>query len=155
VAAEDVQEPWAIRSALIAVTDLNRSLAFYKDTGLFHEVVRLDAVVILEQKHAGSFVLILREMRSEHRVRHGQQSLGLRSISFNVRSAGELDRIETALRDHGGFTRRWKMTEGPSELLSGRDPDNLPVVFVAYDENKGLGPDYYRKVADMAYSLDV
>ena len=51
----------------------------------------------------GSIVLILRETRSTHNARYGQQSLGLRSITFNVGSLGELDRIESLLRTRSGF----------------------------------------------------
>ena len=40
-------------------------------------------------------------------MRHGQQSLGLRSITFDVGSLGELyDRIESVLRTHTLFTSR-------------------------------------------------
>ena len=37
----------------------------------------------------------------------------------------------------------------------GRDPDNLPLVFVCYDDSKTFGPGYYRAIAEMFYSLDI
>ena len=37
----------------------------------------------------------------------------------------------------------------------GHDPDNLPLVFVCYTKDKPLQSDYYRAVAEQAYSLDV
>ncbi len=42
-----------------------------------------------------------------------------------------------------------------SIILRGRDPDNLPLVFVCYDDTKTFGADYYRAIAELFYSLDV
>ncbi len=154
MATDHIAEPWTIRSTLIAVTELDRSLAFYRELGPFEEVAREDTVVVLGVMPAGSMFLILREMPSLHGVRHGQQSLGLRSVTFNVRSVGELDRVESVLRDHGHFTRRWKIVDA-AEAVTGRDPDNLPLVFVCFDESKVLESDYYRTVAGLGHSLDV
>ena len=148
-------QPWAIRATLVAVGDLDRSVAFYRDIGPFHEVAREDAVVVLGDESPASIALILREARSVHQTRLGQQSLGFRSITFNVGSIGELNRIESVLRGHGLFTSRQQIADGASELLRGRDPDNLPLVFVCYPDGQTLGPDYYRGVVDMVYSLDV
>ena len=147
-------KPWALRSTLIAVADLERSVAFYRELGPFNEIVREDAVAILGDVSPPSVLLILRELRSIHHTRHGQQSLGLRSITFNVGSLGELDRVESVLRSRNLFTSRRPVAEGASELLRGRDPDNLPLVFVCYAENQTPGIDYYRTVANLVYSLD-
>jgi catechol 2,3-dioxygenase-like lactoylglutathione lyase family enzyme len=147
-------QPWALRSTLIAVADLERSVAFYRDLGPFNEIVREDAVAILGDVSLPSTILILRELRSMHHLRHGPQSLGLRSITFNVGSLGELDRVESVLRSRNLFTSRRPVAEGASELLLGRDPDNLPLVFVCYAEGQTPGPGYYRAVADLVYSLD-
>jgi hypothetical protein len=100
---DHVAQPWAIRSTLVTVGDLDRSVAFYRDLGPFDEVAREEAVVVLGGVSPASIVLILRETRGFHQARHGQQSLGLRSIAFNVGSIGELDRIESVLR---GRSRR-------------------------------------------------
>jgi catechol 2,3-dioxygenase-like lactoylglutathione lyase family enzyme len=152
---DHVAHPWAIRSTLVAVADLERSVAFYRELGLFDEVAREDAVVVLGDESPASIALILRESRGIHPTRHGQQSLGLRSITFNVGSLGELDRIELVLRGRDFFTSRQHIASGASELIFGRDPDNLPLVFVCYADDATLGPDYYRAVVNMVYSLDV
>ena len=86
-------------------------------------------------------------------TRHGQQSLGLRSITFNVGSIAELDRIESALRSQDHFTDRRRIDDGASELLRGRDPDNLPLVFVSYATDT-VGPEYYRSIVNLIYSMD-
>jgi hypothetical protein len=151
---EHIAQPWTIRSTLAVVADLERSVAFYQELGPFEVMVRDDAVALLGDAASTSVVLILREAGSTH-ARHGQMSLGLRSMTFNVGSPSELDRIESVLRSQDLFTSRRRLADGASELLIGRDPDNLPLVFACYGEGKTLDLDYYRTVAKMAYSLDV
>lgn len=150
---EHASQPWALRSTLIAVSDLARSASFYKAVGPFGEIAHEDAVLVLGERSPSSIVLILRESRGQ--MRHGQQSLGLRSLIFSVGSIAELDRIEAVLRAHDLYTSRHEIAEGASVLLRGRDPDNLPLVFVCYDETKMFGADYYKQIAELFYSLDV
>jgi hypothetical protein len=152
--ADQLARPWAIRSTLVVVADLDRSVAFYRELGPFEEIIREDGVAVVGGVSPSSISLILREARSIQ-ARRGQQSLGLRSITFNVGRASELDRIEAMLRVHGLFTSRHPLANGESEVLRGRDPDNSPLVFICYAEGKTLGPDYYRAVANLAHSLDV
>ena len=151
---DHVAPPWAIHSTLVAVADLDRSIAFYRELGPFDEIVREDAVAVLGDVSPASIALILRETRGIYHTRHGQQSLGLRSIAFNVGSLAELDHIESVLRGRDLFTSRRQMVDGASELVSGRDPDNSPLVFVCYADGVTLGPDYYRQVTSLMYSLD-
>ncbi len=147
-------QPWTIRSTLVAVADLDRSISFYRELGPFEELARDGAVAVLGEASPSSIVLILRETGTIHHTRHGPQSLGIRSITFNVWSLGELDRIESVLRARNLFTSRHQIANGVCELVRGRDPDNMPVVFIFYPEDKPLGPDYYRAVTTLVYSLD-
>jgi hypothetical protein len=147
--------PWALRSTLIAVSDLDRSVAFYREVGPFEEILREGAVAVLSQESPSAIAVILRESRGIHQHRHGQQSLGLRSITFSVGSLGELDRVEAVLRNYDIVASRYEIAGGASVILRGRDPDNQPLVFVCYDETKEHGADYYRAIASLFYSLDV
>ena len=135
------------------MSDLARSVAFY-EVGPFEEIGREDAVVVLGERSPTAVVLILRELRG-HQMRHGQGSLGLRSITFSVGSIAELDPIEAALKKHDLYTSRHEMADGAADILRGRDPDNLPLVFVCYNDTKTFGADYYRAIAELFYSLDV
>jgi hypothetical protein len=146
--------PWTIRSTLVVIADLERSVAFYGELGGFEEVAREDAVVVLGHGSPASIFLILRELRGVQHVRHGQQSLGVRSVTFNVASSSELDRIESVLRGRDLFTSRGYIVDPSAELLRGRDPDNMPLVFVCYAADATFGPDYFQAVATMAYALD-
>jgi hypothetical protein len=147
-------QSWSIRSTLVAVGNLDRSVAFYRELGPFEEIAREDAVAMLGGSAPGSMALLLRESRDIHSSRHGPQSLGLRSIIFNIGSTDEMDRIESVLRAHNLFISRRNIADGTSELISGRDPDNLPLAFVCYADEETIGADYYREVADLVYSLD-
>ncbi len=152
---DPVVQAWSIRSALVAVTELDRSVAFYRELGPFEEIVRKDAVAVLGDMSPRSTILILRETRGIHHARRGQQSLGLRSITFNVGSLAELDRIESILRSRDVFTSRREVADGASELIRGRDPDNMPLVFVRDAEGESIGTEYWRAVASLVYALDV
>jgi hypothetical protein len=153
MAVDDAAQSWSIRSTLVAVSNLDRSVAFYKELGPFEELARQDAVVILGNASPGSLALLLRETPSQGH-RYGQQALGLRSIIFNIASIGELDRIESVLRTHNLLTFRREIADGASQLIAGRDPDNLPLAFVHYTDGQPTGTDYYRSVSDLVYSLD-
>ena len=59
--ADHVPRPWALRSTLIAVADLDRSVAFYREVGPFEEIAREDAVAVLGEESPSSIILILRE----------------------------------------------------------------------------------------------
>jgi catechol-2,3-dioxygenase len=68
-ASNHVAQPWAIRSTLLAVADLDRSVAFYRELGPFDEIVREDAVAVLGHETPASILLILRESRGSHHTR--------------------------------------------------------------------------------------
>src|SRR5271163_2565414 len=143
----DQPEPqWTIRSTLVAVADLDRAVDFYRELGPFDEIAREGAVAFLGRPSRTSVALILRETKG---TRHGPQSLGVRSINFNVGNKDELDRIESVLRSHNLFTDRKTLADGASEFISGRDSDNLPLLFVCFGTNDPLDMDYYRMVADL------
>ncbi len=151
--ADDVMKPWAVRSTLIAVSDLDRSVAFYSGLGPLEVVVRDDGLAVLSGASPDSLGVILRQTLSNHPTRHGPQSLGLRFITFNVGSLGELDRIESHLRTADLFTARQDIGQGASNVIVGRDPDNLPLVF-AYYARETLQADYYQSIATLIYALD-
>jgi len=98
--------------------------------------------------------VILRSTEHTDEGRQGQQSLGLRAETFNLGSLSELNRIESFLRGRHLFTARRNSADNVSDFIIGRDPDNLPLVFVYYAEEV-LGADYYRNMLDLMYSVDI
>ena len=77
MSTDPVPRHWAIRSTLVAVGDLDPSVAFYREVGPFEEVAREDAVrrfsvvrpASIHRPHAERDAGI-------HHTRHGQQWLG-------------------------------------------------------------------------------
>ncbi len=55
--------PWTLRSTLVAVGNLERSVAFYGELGPFAVIARDDAIAVLGDASPESIVLILRETR--------------------------------------------------------------------------------------------
>jgi hypothetical protein len=153
MSGDDVVKPWTIRSTLIAVANLERSIGFFAEVAPFGVIARQDAVAVLGDVSTGAAVLILRETRSLHQTRHGPQSLGLRSITFNVGSPEELDRVESVLRSRDRFTERRRVGDGASEIVRGRDPDNQPLAFVYYAADTA-GADYYASILNLIYAMD-
>ncbi len=151
--ANQAAQPWAVRSALVAVTDLERSVEFYRGLGGGDVLVNEGGVAVLGGTSPEAFAVILREAQSSHATRYGQQSLGLRFLTLNVGSIAELDRVEPFLRDAGRFTSRRTIADGAAEVVLGRDPDNLPLVLVYYGRAE-LEADYLRAIADLVHSLD-
>jgi hypothetical protein len=151
---EESTLPWAVRTVLIAVSELDRSIPFYGDVGPFPEIVREGAVAVLGEMSSTSVILLLREGQTPGSIRHGQQSLGLRSMCLTVPSTKELDRIESVLRSRDLFTTRHSSGDESSDLILGRDPDNLPVVFVCYANEPAMDTAYFHNIVNLVYSLD-
>jgi hypothetical protein len=152
--ADDAEPPWAIRSTLVAVSDLERSIAFYQELGPFDVIAREQAVAVLGKVSPSAVGVILRQTEHIDEGRQGQQALGLRSEIFNLGSLTELNRIESFLRSRNLFSARRNSADDASNFILGRDPDNLPLVFVYY-ANDTLGADYYEKMIELVYSIDV
>jgi hypothetical protein len=152
--ADHVESPWAIRSTLVAVSDLDRSVAFYQALGPFDVIAREQAVAVLGKVSPAAIGIVLRQTERVDQGRQGSQSLGLRSEIFNLGSLAELNRIESFLRSRDLFTARRNSVDNASDCVLGRDPDNLPLVFVYYSQDT-LGADYYRKMIELVYSIDV
>ena len=146
---------WFIRSVLIAVRELDRSVEFYRDIMNLEELAREGEVAILGVDSPDTSALILREAAG-HATRHGQQALGARVVCFNLASRAELDHVEERLRSLGAFLARQRLDEeDPLEIVRGHDPDGLPLVFLTYDGLASLGQDHYRHVVMNMYGLDV
>ena len=152
--ADHAEQPWAIRSTLIAVSDLDRSVAFYQELGPFDVIAASRPWPCSARSLPPPWVSFCVKQNASTRAAKAQQALGLRSEIFNLGSLAELNRIESFLRGRDLFVARRNSPDGVSDFVVGRDPDNLPLVFVYYAEDT-LGADYYMKMIDLVYSIDV
>lgn len=146
--------PWTVRSFLVSVRDLSRSATFYKEVLDLHEVALEGEVAVLEGPRR-MFAVLLREV-SGQAVRHGQQELGPRAVSFDVESRTELDLVAQRLDAAGALVSRRPLHESePFDVVIGRDPDGLPLVFFVYETGQPLDPDHFRHVAMHMYGIDL
>jgi catechol-2,3-dioxygenase len=152
----DETSEWSLRSVLISVSDLDRSLAFYQDLLNCQQVHRDVDVAVLGSDVAGSLMFILRQA-SRAAVHPGQQTVGLRTFSCDVGSPAELDRVEARLRDLGTFRDR-QMTGGnvKFDVLRGYDPDRLPMTFVTFPKGIHISTeDYLPSITRTMYGVDL
>lgn len=143
-----------MRSVLVSVTDLARSVSFYRDVLGLRERAREGEVTVLESE-SGSFAILLREVTGQP-LHHGRQELGLRAVNFDVGSRTELEAVADRLEAAGALVSRSVLDESESfEIVTGRDPDRLPLIFITYESDHPLHDDHYRHVALHMYSVDV
>lgn len=118
-----------LQTALLNVTDLQQSIDFYREVLELRLVSQRDqvaALMIHEQDR--SQVLTLRELgRSPGRP--GRGNVGVRMLSFEVGSLGDLDVIEQRLvrRDALAWRRRTKAFTA----IMGLDPDRIEIAISA------------------------
>ena len=150
----DEPPPWSIRSALISVSDLDRSVAFYQEVTNLHEILRADRMVVLGLDDASSFTLYLRHTGAA--THPGQQAVGVRSLVVDVVNLSALDEVEARLKAHDSFRARQRIQESrPFQLVQGHDPDRLSLTFLAYEPGAQMSlGDYCRVMAGM-YSVDL
>lgn len=145
--------PWSMRSVLVSVSDLDRSVPFYCGVLGLREIVREGEVAVLEGE-GRTFAVLLREVTGQG-ARHGQQEFGVRAVSFDVGSHSELDAVAARLEEARALVSRSPSEgAGPYRLVAGRDPDRLPLVFIAYAAGAQLDAAGLRHVALHMYGVD-
>jgi catechol 2,3-dioxygenase-like lactoylglutathione lyase family enzyme len=145
---------WSVRSIVISVKDLDRSTTFYQDVMHLREVAREGDMAVLSEDATGLFPLYLRQAQ-RNAVRSGQQSLGVRSVSFNVGSLAELDRVEERLRALDAFRQRQTVDEaGRFDVVFGYDPDRLALTFSAHESGTTMHVSHHRAVG-LLYAVDL
>lgn len=141
---------WAVRSVLIAVRDLARSSAFYREAMKLEEIAHQGEVIILGRGGSLRTALLLRQA-DRQAVHHGPSELGARVVCFEV-PPEELDRIQDLLKSLHAFHDRRHL--GEADLVRGHDPDGFPVVFFAGPSPESLAPEDLRRAAILMHSLD-
>jgi catechol-2,3-dioxygenase len=145
---------WLVRSVLVSVTDLDNSVAFYKDVMNLREVLRQDRMAALGLDDAGQFTLYLRVARNASHP--GQQAVGVRSLVYDVGHPAALGRVEERLRALNALSSRQAMsTTHTFELVNGHDPDRLPLTFMAFEAGAKMSLDDYCRAMTAMYSVDL
>lgn len=149
------QPPWSSRSILVSVRDLDRSVAFYQSVMGLNEVLRDEQIAACTGDETWPFTLYLRQAL-RNASHPGGDTLGVRSLSWDVGSIAELDRVEERLRAAGAFRdRRGVPGHDRFEVVRGQDPDRLSLTFVANETNAAMSSDDYLFVLALMYSIDL
>lgn len=143
-----------IRSALVSVTDVDRSSGFYREVLGAPELMRDDQVVTLGWAGRGGSVLFLRQAPRNF-SHEGPQALGLRALTWDVGSITELDRVEGRLRALDAFRSRRPLPDNSGEFIHGHDPDRLALVFLSYNSEPDLSAGHFRSLTELMFALDV
>jgi hypothetical protein len=146
---------WSMSSALIQVSDLDRSVSFYMDVCSLQEILReADAAILGSEVDESATLFLKRANRSG--LRTGQETMGVRSIGFYSGSTTELDRVEERLKALGAHRDRRQFGEGGRLcLVRGHDPDRLPLGFLSHDPNRPPTGAEQKSVSSLIYGWDV
>jgi catechol 2,3-dioxygenase-like lactoylglutathione lyase family enzyme len=146
---------YSVHSVLLSVRDLGRSTTFYQAVLNLREVLRQDRVAVLAHDERVTFTLFLRLAHPEA-VHFGQEALGVRSLTYNVGSLAELDRVEKALRAFDAFRDRLSPPETAGyRWVRGYDPDRYPLAFMACESGERVSLDDLRRAIAGMYAVDV
>jgi catechol 2,3-dioxygenase-like lactoylglutathione lyase family enzyme len=144
---------WPVHSVLLSVRDLDRSTTFYQAVLHFREVVREDRVAVLADEKV-PFTLFLRWAHSDA-VHFGPDALGVRSLTYDVGSLAELERVEKGLRGFDAFRDRQSPSENACyQWVRGYDPDRFPLVFMAYESGQKVSRVDLRRAMARMYAID-
>ena len=114
-----------ISSSIIFVSDLDRSVEFYRDVFACEVALRdQDAALLLTP---GGFQLYL--TARSHRAQHASGGIGVQYLMWATDSEEGLKHFEQAFKDLGRHTDTH--SAGGVRFVEGRDPDGIRVV-VAY-----------------------
>jgi catechol 2,3-dioxygenase-like lactoylglutathione lyase family enzyme len=117
--------------AYCQVSDLNRSLAFYRDVMGLEVVHHDDTIAILHARNASQDSVVLRAMADPP---HHLGDAGITRLFWRVREHADIDVAEGVLTEHGISHSRHK--EEKSDGLSFRDPDGLTIVLLHIELDK-------------------
>jgi Glyoxalase/Bleomycin resistance protein/Dioxygenase superfamily len=115
----------SIQASLLNVSDLERSVEFYRDVFELRPVGRGDRVAALMIDETDRRqVLVLREVGAPH-MHPGRGSIGPRMLALEAGSPGELEVIEQRLVQRKAFAGRRRT--GTWHAVVGIDPDRIEV----------------------------
>ncbi len=114
------------QTVVMNISDLDQSLAFYRDVFGFIELSRRDQLVALYvTSNDRNQVIVLRELGTTGRT-GGARHTGIRAIVLEVDSIDDVDRIAAALEVQGRLVAKRHGTTWTAAF--GRDPDHIAVV---------------------------
>jgi catechol 2,3-dioxygenase-like lactoylglutathione lyase family enzyme len=142
----------SIQAALLNVSNLERSVAFYRDVFGLRPVAGGDRVATLMiDETSRRQVLILREAGAHHPVHMGRGVIGPRLLALEAGSPAELDLIGQRLADRHALVGR-RRTE-TWEAVVGVDPDRIEVSVSSSLDGAPIPSEHWDHIDQMAYEV--
>lgn len=142
----------SIQTVLLNVTDLDQSIAFYRevfDLRLISQREEVAALMVYEKDRRQ--VLLLREL-SRYSHHAGRRNVGLRMLSFEVGALDELERIEQKLVERHALI--WNGQTDSYRAVMGVDPDRTEIAVAASLTGTPISSDDWKHVDDAVYSVE-
>ena len=141
----------SIQTSLLNVSNLDRSLAFYRDVFEFAQSARGDRVAALMINETDRRqVLVLREV-SDHAPHQGRMGIGPRLFALEAGSLDELHIIEERL-----VARRALVGRAGTETyqaIVGLDPDRIEVSIAASVTGSPIRSEDWHHLDEMVYRI--
>ena len=142
----------SLQSSLLSVSNLDRSIEFYRDVFDLPLVSRHDQVAALMiADTVRRQVLVLREVQNRYPTHPGAASIGLRLLSLECGSSIELDAIEQKLVGRRAFVRRHRTETW--EAVLGVDPDRIEVSVSASLTGPAIRTEDWSDLDPMVYAV--
>ena len=141
------------QGVVLNVSDLDRSIDFYREVYAFTLLARKDQLaVIYAPGNDSPQVIVLRSVgtTSAHRV-IGAGHVGIRAVVLEVDNVGELERITAALDQQGCLVARHG-DDATWAAVFGRDPDHNAVIAGTSLTDGPITLDAWADLNDTLYS---
>jgi catechol 2,3-dioxygenase-like lactoylglutathione lyase family enzyme len=117
-----MNRPATVGSTVMFVSDLNKSVTFYRDVFGCEVTINKAGAVLL--RAPGGFQIYLRSVGK--RAAHPSGNIGVQYLMWTTDSTETLEQFEKTLRDRGCYT--YTHTDGGVTFVEGHDPDGIPAV---------------------------
>ncbi|MGH3368316.1 MAG: VOC family protein [Nocardioidaceae bacterium] len=135
--------PATVGSTVIFVSDLEKSVSFYRD--VFACEVTIDKAEAALLRAPGGFQIYLRSVG--RRAPHPSGNVGVQYLMWTTDSSETLKQVEEALRSRGCYT--YTHIDGGVTFVEGHDPDGIPAIVAQPSPDQRprsmLSPRIYRR----------
>jgi len=138
------------QGVVLNVTDLNRSIDFYREVLDFTLLSKKEQLAAVSAPGSDrTQVIVLREFGSG--PTGGARRIGVRAFVLEVDSADQLDRIANELDSRRLLVNRHDHSEWTAVV--GRDPDGVAVVVARHPDGGRITDDSWRTLDDFLYGI--
>ena len=142
----------SLQAVLLNVSNLTRSIEFYRDVFEFRLTSRDEGVAALMIDETNRRqVLILRELGPHPALHAGRGSIGPRLLALEAGSLDELDAIEHRLTERKAFIGR-RRTEDWTAIV-GADPDRIEISVSSSLSGGPIQTEHWDHVDQMVYEV--